>query len=263
MISIVIPFRGNEKELDFCLNSLIHSKLVKEILVGVDGDESLVESLDRSQANFEKITFYFFPNRPGISLILNALIDLTSGNYVARMDADDLVISERFELQKRFLDDNPDVDLVAGQAILKKSGEISKKKVGLLKCSDFLDQNPIIHPTIMFRRESPVKGYLVNVYRYNIKYRKSQDYELWTRLVRNWNFYNCKNAFILYNENYNFTRFFVQHLYFCKAMSKNYFYHLINRKCGCNFFEVLSALPRVISRLFIYPLKVIILHLLA
>ena len=50
----------------------------------------------------------------GLTKSLNKAIKLCSSDYIARMDSDDISISERFELQINFLEKNKDVDVLGG-----------------------------------------------------------------------------------------------------------------------------------------------------
>jgi glycosyltransferase involved in cell wall biosynthesis len=54
----------------------------------------------------------------GLAARLNQGIDLARGNYLARMDQDDIAYPERLEAQLQFLKKHPDIDLVATRALL-------------------------------------------------------------------------------------------------------------------------------------------------
>jgi glycosyltransferase involved in cell wall biosynthesis len=256
MISILIPFRGSIFELERCLDSIFESEFKFEILVGVDGGRECLTGLKDRFLHCRNIQFTFFPQKPGIALILNSLAAMSEGEYIARMDADDYVINGRFEYQIEFLKTHPDVDMIAGQAKLATTSCVTSNRVGALKCSDFLFSNPIIHPTVMFRRVGSQKNDNILDFKYNIKFRKSQDYELWTRIVKKWSIHSIDRALIVYTPKSDLRYFLQQHYFFTRAMLKNYFAHFYNKKCNCSGLEITRALPNVIQRLLIYPLKV-------
>ena len=52
------------------------------------------------------------PENQGLAKALNTGIKYCSGEYIARMDSDDISASERFEKQTRFLKNNPDIDIL-------------------------------------------------------------------------------------------------------------------------------------------------------
>ena len=118
----------------------------------------------------------------GLASRLNQIAREAQGVYVARMDADDIAVPERFALQLEYLRQHPSVDVVGTNCyIMDEKGSI----VGGRDCpEDHADifrhavgqmSVPIIHPTIMARRD----WFLENPY--DERARRSQDFELWMR----------------------------------------------------------------------------------
>jgi glycosyltransferase involved in cell wall biosynthesis len=122
----------------------------------------------------------------GIVAALNRGIAAAQGRYIARMDADDLCRPERLRLQAEYLDAHADVGLVASR--VEFAGDRQAQR-GLALFVDWTNElltpadiarsrfveTPIIHPSVMFRRE------LVALYG---GYRSGdfpEDYELWLR----------------------------------------------------------------------------------
>ena len=64
----------------------------------------------------------------GIAYGLNACIRAAKGAYLARMDGDDISLPHRLEVQKAFLDVNPEIDYVGSAAALLE-GEIGRAHV--------------------------------------------------------------------------------------------------------------------------------------
>lgn len=117
----------------------------------------------------------------GLTKSLNIALKNANGEYVARMDADDISVPERFEKQLNYLCKNPNVFLVGASAFTidefnKKKG--SKKVIyderriftSLFFCS------PFIHPTIVFKRVE--KGILVQ---YDERLRYAQDFGFYVK----------------------------------------------------------------------------------
>lgn len=118
----------------------------------------------------------------GLTKSLNKALTYAKGEYIARMDADDISSPNRFELQVNKLSEGysfvyPNIDYI------NSNGESIK---GVKSSSKFLDSeffifNPIPHPAVMFRASLlELRNPL-----YNEKYRRSQDYELWTLFYLN------------------------------------------------------------------------------
>lgn len=115
---------------------------------------------------------------------LNYGLILTKAEYVARMDADDIAMSQRIASQVAYLDTNPDV-AVLGTVTEFFNSEKTLKIVDLpLTDRDIRRKVPfsfsICHPSVMFRR-----SVIMEVGGYAGKY--NEDFDLWLRLFRDKN----------------------------------------------------------------------------
>ena len=156
--------------------------------------------LENYQAKDKRIRIIENEENIGLTKSLNKALKITRGEYIARMDADDISFPKRFEKQIEFLDRNPDY-IVCG-AYVKHFGE-SKR---LLKFgqdwqklkANFLIPNPtsspIAHPVAMIRHRVLQEN---NIY-YNEEYAVGQDYELWSRLLFEGKFYNIQEPLLHY-----------------------------------------------------------------
>lgn len=117
----------------------------------------------------------------GLSKSLNKALKKASGDYIARMDADDISAPERLQRQLNFFAKNQSIDLCGSYAsIIEKDG----KKVGVLKYPTapveikrkIILFNPIIHPSIMARRK-----FFEDLQGYRDQYDGAEDYDLLIR----------------------------------------------------------------------------------
>ena len=121
----------------------------------------------------------------GLTKSLNTGLRVARGEFVARMDSDDICLRERFEKQVDFLKQNPQV-IVCGTAVeligdwqgkhsngilFRELPEKESLNIHLL----FGNYPNIVHPTAMFNRELLLK---YNI-EYNENYRLAQDYRMW------------------------------------------------------------------------------------
>lgn len=140
------------------------------------------------------------PVNIGITKSLNKGLEISRGEYIARMDADDIALAERFERQVSFLDSHRDISVCATNAhAINSKGRITRRN----KYSHKLNPNylfifnSIAHPSVMFRRE------LLEVRKplYNEDYPYAQDYELWQHLVlKGYRIHTLPETLMLYRK---------------------------------------------------------------
>lgn len=121
-----------------------------------------------------RICIYRRDNNKGLAQSLNDLLDvvLPAGyEYIARMDADDISLPERFERQLTFMDTHPECDAVGCWAIEINSdgSEYYRKQMPVTydECwKFFMQRDCMIHPTVLFRRSYFEKAgvYSLNTY---------------------------------------------------------------------------------------------------
>lgn len=145
-----------------------------------DGSKEIIKKYSFQDPRI--VCIYNETNLGHISLGYNMAkgVELARGKYIARMDSDDIAFPNRFTIQKEFLDNNPLIDIAGSWAIDidDKDGQLGYRKYPE-KNKDIvrvLWSNPLIHPTVMFRRDS-----ILNIGNYSINSGRRDDYELWFR----------------------------------------------------------------------------------
>lgn len=239
--SIVIPCKSNELNISRAISSFAEGELDIEILIGLDGINEITENIILGH-EFPNIILLKFPEGTGISVILNSLINRSSGEYIIRMDADDISYPDRLSFQLKLLDRMPNVYMLCGNALNFDRKMIGNGVSRAIKCSELLNLNPVIHPTVVFRRVIFLPNALFS---YNPKYKKSQDYELWTRIVRKYKIYYDDRVVLNYNSVFDIKKYSLQHYYFSKAKIKNLLWHVNPiHTCTCSSREIIVALLR-------------------
>ena len=187
-ISVVLPVRDAQDTVAEAIESLIAQTFDDhEILVVDDGSSddtpSIVGDLG---AREDRIRLVESP-RPGIVPALNEGLRVARGSLIARHDADDVALPERFERQRDWLGEHPDVALVGclvetfprdgREGMLRYESWIN----GLVEHDDlareFFVESPVAHPSVLMRREAleGVGGYRDHGW--------PEDYDLWLRLL--------------------------------------------------------------------------------
>ena len=126
-----------------------------EFLIADDGSSTKeVESIICSYDD-PRVKFFKNENNLGLAKTLNNLIDISKGSLLARMDSDDVALPRRLEVQVDYLDNNPNVDIVAGSTSCFPGPE----RQWIIKDCDLdlklnlIWGNAIPHPTVMMRRK--------------------------------------------------------------------------------------------------------------
>lgn len=133
----------------------------------------------------------------GLTKSLNKGIGDARGEYIARMDADDISLDYRLEKQISLLDKSPEIGVVGGAALaIDKEGRVietfTMPQHDREIAWDLIFYSPLIHPTVVIRRDI-----LRRYGGYDTSRSCAQDYELWCRLRNATRFYNFTEPLIL------------------------------------------------------------------
>lgn len=120
----------------------------------------------------------------GLTFTLNLMLERCQTKYFGRMDTDDISLPDRFERQIQALEDNIDLTLVGSCANdINSNGNIIGFRQVPSGHKDIIRTlpklNPILHPSVVFRVDK-LRQYGL----YDVRFKTSQDYELWFRLAR-------------------------------------------------------------------------------
>lgn len=119
----------------------------------------------------------------GLATSLNKGIKIASGNYIVRMDADDISMPNRFQVQFDYMESHPDIDICGTWAkFFGKCHKIKSRKYKMPTTPEAsiihsLFASPLIHPSIIARTT------LMQNYIYDPSLRKAQDFDLWSRII--------------------------------------------------------------------------------
>lgn len=180
LISVGIPFYNAQNYLAFAIQSVIAQSYENWELILVD-DGSSDNSLRIAQEFAHKdgrIKVITDGENKKLPYRLNQLIKESKGEFIARMDADDIMHPDRLKKQIEFLLQYEDIDLVSGSivSIDNNNNVMGLRGVNELTLFDNNNPNfPIIHPTVTARKD----WFLRNLY--SVDYPRAEDFELWCR----------------------------------------------------------------------------------
>lgn len=194
-ISVLMPIYNAEKYLHESIDSILNQTYQNfEFIIINDGSTDGSADIVRSYKD-PRIIFVDNPKNSGLVAVLNQGLDMAQGEFIARMDADDISLQSRLEKQIKFMKKHKDVGIcgtffhIFGNQI----NRIEKKKL-LPSLKDMLKTSPVGHPTVMMRKSVLNKYHL----RYDPRYKYAEDYELWTRAIKYTKIANLKDVLLNY-----------------------------------------------------------------
>ena len=158
-------------------------------------------------SNLPKTNIFIFERtqNKGLACSLNDLlrIVLPKGyQYVARMDADDISMPERFEKQVKLLDNNPNIGVVGCWHGFVGNNKIFKRPVSNKEIKNIIFwECPLHHPATMLRKSVLIENNII----YEEKYSPAEDFALWVYLFDKTDFYNIPEVLFIYRNNYENT----------------------------------------------------------
>lgn len=188
-IAVILPVYKKDKVeyLSNALESILYQTYRDiHLYIGVDGPvgDDLHKSLELLERQNTVSIIWFEENR-GLACVLNDLLDICfkeGYEFIARMDADDISMTDRFEKQMAYLGNHPEIDVVGGAINeIDEEGKSRKKTIvypeGPEECREFFSKrNPHAHPAVLFRKSF---FYKLNGKKYRPEYRQNQDTMLW------------------------------------------------------------------------------------
>jgi glycosyltransferase involved in cell wall biosynthesis len=183
-VSVIMAVHNSAEYLALAVESILAQTFRDfEFIIIDDGstDESAA-ILKRYADTDNRIRLISRPNK-GLTKSLNEGVALAQGEFVARMDADDIASPERFQLQVDFLRAHPEVVLLGGCYDLIDDAGRFLRRMDQPSDNERLQElclvggTPICHPLVMMRLDA-----LKRVNGYDESYEVSQDLDLWLRM---------------------------------------------------------------------------------
>lgn len=180
-ISVVMPVYNGEKYLREAMDSILGQTYTDfEFIIIDDGSKDSSAEIVRSYDD-PRIRFHQNEHNMGVAATLNRGLDLATGEYIARMDADDISLPERFAKQVAYMDEHPEVAVCGCDIELfgaRYEKRIFAREPKQMRADMFFSCG-LAHPTAMMRGELFGPG----GFRYNEQFSKMEDYALWLEVL--------------------------------------------------------------------------------
>lgn len=176
-----MPVWNSERYLKTSIDSMLSQTYENfEIICLNDGStDNSLEIVGRYRKRDSRVKILNF-RKIGLTKVLNAGLDHAKGEYIARMDTDDISTSDRIQKQITFLKENPSIFLVATSGYLinkngARIGTFSGPQTSSQIAHTMENENVLYHPSIMFRS--------ISKYYYREKLLFAEDYDLFLRMI--------------------------------------------------------------------------------
>ncbi len=202
-VTVLMSVYNGEKYLNESIESILNQTFANiEFLIiddaSTDSSREIILSYDDP-----RITLVDNKENIGLTSSLNKGLEIAEGEYIARMDADDISMPQRLEKQVSFMNENPNVG-VCGTMVqfIDYDGKVVNWRYNnrvMLKDEDMKAQllfRPcFLHPTVIYRSVLLKSNSMI----YDDLHRRySQDYYLWYKLSSLCEFANIPRALLYY-----------------------------------------------------------------
>ena len=203
LVSVIMSVHNGAKYLKPSIESILNQTFQDfEFLITDDGStDNSVEIIRKYSQQDSRIILCINEEKIGLPKSLNNMISICKGEYLLRMDADDIAFLDRIQKQVDLVLLNRDLDVVYGDTLLIDINGDEICKAWRPKTDMVLKWMPyysfIGHPTVILK-----KSKIIEVGGYNEKFLRAQDWELWNRMISNNSiFYHLNEELVKYRIN--------------------------------------------------------------
>lgn len=193
----------NKEILNKSISSILNQTYTDfEFIICDDGStDKTFDIVKEICQNDKRMVFLRNEKNMGLAYSLNKCLEIATGEFIARMDADDESYLNRLEKQVKFLEKNLEYGVVTSNVDIFNKDTIFDEYIcnEKIKKQDFLFNNPIIHGAVMIRKTAydSVNGYRDISMTYRV-----EDYDLFMRMFANGiKIYTIQEKLFKYREN--------------------------------------------------------------
>ena len=207
LVSVLIPCYNVEKYVEESLNSILNQTYTNLEIVAINdcSTDSTRKILYKLAEKDNRITVVSNPQNLKLISTLNKGIELCHGDYIARMDADDISLPTRIEKEVDFLENHTDHDIVSTQFYAFRSEKPHKQDLNHSPLHDselrayMLFRSGICHPAVLIRKRVFTELGL----KFEHEYLHVEDYALWSEAIYKTKLANLAEPLLLYRVHKN------------------------------------------------------------
>lgn len=189
LVSVVMATYNEPKQfIEESISSILNQTYSNlELLIADDSSrEETIEIINYFANSDARVRVIRQSQRMGFVHALNTALKEVKGDYIARMDGDDISLPDRFNKQVSYLNSHHDIDVLGGAMnIINEKSEVTSRRnypSGGIKLLMWMSLRTALgHPSVMFRRKIIDDGFYYN----EIMNKGCEDTDLWLRLRNN------------------------------------------------------------------------------
>jgi glycosyltransferase involved in cell wall biosynthesis len=198
LVSVVMSVYNGETYLREAIDSILNQTFSDfEFIIINDGSSDNSLSIIQSYHD-KRIVLIDNDGNKGLIFSLNKGLEIAKGAYIARMDADDVCMPERLNLQVKLFENQPSAMIIGSDYYL-----LAENKLRYIKNVNDSDYQKAVllfapcfcHPTVMMRNIFKAKS----IY-YNQNFIHAEDYKLWTDLYALGDYFNINKPLLQYRN---------------------------------------------------------------
>lgn len=203
-VSVVMPVYNGQQYLAQAIESILQQTAEDfEFIIVDDGStDSSKRIIEQYQRHDRRITLISRPNT-GIVGALNDGLAESRCEIIARMDADDVALPQRFEKQLLHLEMHPEITLLGTRVLLIDADGLPICEWAMETKHEAIDHGhlnglwPMVHPTIMVRREA-----IMAIGGYREAYATQEDLDLFFRIAERGQLANLPDVLLHYRQHF-------------------------------------------------------------
>ncbi|WP_072594054.1 glycosyltransferase family 2 protein [Campylobacter concisus] len=199
VVSVVMSVYNAEKYLDAAIRSILEQTYnnFEFIIINDGSNDRSLEIIKKYKNEDDRIVLVSRENR-GLISSLNEGIAKARGEYIVRMDADDISLPFRIEKQLQVMEHEKDI-VVCGSWINIFGENINEKVARYFEHDKQIKANLLVsccfaHPSVMIRKDAFTNNNIL----YDERFKNAEDYHLWTQLAKVGKFYNIPEILLKY-----------------------------------------------------------------
>lgn len=196
-ISVLMSAYNSEKYIAEAIESILNQtfKDFEFIIINDGSTDKTAEIIEKYAKKDVRIRFVNNTKNQGIIAALNPGFAMCRGEYIARMDSDDISLPERFAKQVKYMDQHPECG-VLGTSIIIFDKENSKEYIQKKRITffDLLQSCCVVNPSVMLRKSTLLNNNIL----YRPKYIHAEDYGMWSELIKLTEFHNLQDILLKY-----------------------------------------------------------------